>query len=75
MQAENLKVWLAAARRGEKGETADKEGRGQEGTRERAENWARVVEWGTDGLQGWRFGRGGDLAGGSPYPQEEEGLT
>ena len=29
---------------------------------------------GTDGLQGWILGRGGDLAGGSPYPQGEEGL-
>ena len=44
MRAEDLKGWLAAARRGEKGETADKEGRGREGTREGAENWARVVE-------------------------------
>ena len=44
MRAEDLKEWLATARRGEKGETADKEGRGREGTREGAENWARVVE-------------------------------
>ena len=28
MRAEHLKGWLAAARRGEKGETADKEGGG-----------------------------------------------
>ena len=38
MRAENLKGWLAAARRREKGETADKEGGGQEDTREGAEN-------------------------------------
>ena len=44
MQAEDLKGWLAAARRGEQRETADKEGGGQEDTREGAENWARVVE-------------------------------
>ena len=44
MRAEHLKVWLAAAGRGEKGETADKEGGGQEDAREGAENWARVVE-------------------------------
>ena len=44
MRAEDLKGWLAAARRGEKGETADNEGGGWEGTREGAENWARVVE-------------------------------
>ena len=44
MRAEHLKGWLAAARRREKGETADKEGGGQEDTREGAENWARVVE-------------------------------
>ena len=34
MWAEHLKGWLAAAQRGEKGETADKEGGGQEDTRE-----------------------------------------
>ena len=34
MRAEHLKGWLAAARRGEKGETVDKEGGGQEDTRE-----------------------------------------
>ena len=44
MRAEHLKGWLAAARRGEKVETADKEGGGQEDTREGAENWERVVE-------------------------------
>ena len=33
MRAEHLKGWLAAARREEKGETADKEGGGQEDTR------------------------------------------
>ena len=34
MRAEDLKGWLAVARRGEKkGETADKEGRGREETR------------------------------------------
>ena len=38
MRAEDLKGWLAAARRGEKGETADKGGGDQEGTREGAEN-------------------------------------
>ena len=44
MRVEHLKGWLAVAQRGEKGETADKEGGGQEDTREGAENWARVVE-------------------------------
>ena len=44
MRAEHLKGWIAAARRGEKGETADKEGGGQEDTREGTENWARVME-------------------------------
>ena len=45
MWAEDLKGWLAAARRGEKkGETAEKEGGGREETREGAKNWARVVE-------------------------------
>ena len=44
MRAEHLKGWLAAARRGEKGETTDKEGGGQEDTREGTENWVRVVE-------------------------------
>ena len=39
MRAEHLKVWLAAARRGEKGEISDKEGGGQEDTREGAETW------------------------------------
>ena len=34
MRAEHLKGWLVAARRGEKGETADKEGGGWEDTRE-----------------------------------------
>ena len=34
MRAEDLKGWLAAARRGEKEETADKEGGGREDTRE-----------------------------------------
>ena len=45
MRAEDLKGWLAAARRGEKkGETAEKEGGGREDPREGAENWVRVVE-------------------------------
>ena len=44
MRADHLKGWLAAARRGEKGETADKEKGGREDTREGAEKWARVVE-------------------------------
>ena len=44
MRAEHIKGWRAAARRGEKGETTDKEGGGQEDTREGAEKWARVVE-------------------------------
>ena len=44
MRAEDLKGWLAAARRGEKGETEDKYGGGREGTQEGADNWARVVE-------------------------------
>ena len=35
---------LPATRRGEKGETKDKEGGGWEGTQEGAENWERVVE-------------------------------
>ena len=29
---------------------------------------------GTDGLQVWRLGRGGNLAGGSTYPQGGNGL-
>ena len=45
MRAEDLKGWLAAARRGEKKwETAEKEGGGRQDTREGAENWGRVVE-------------------------------
>ena len=36
MRAEHLKGWLSAAQRGEKRETADKEGGGQEDTREGA---------------------------------------
>ena len=44
MWAEHLKGWIAAARRVEKVETADKEGGGQENAREGTENWARVVE-------------------------------
>ena len=45
MRAEDLKGWLAVARRGEKkGETADKEGGGREDTQEGAKNWARIVE-------------------------------
>ena len=43
MRAEHLKGWLEAARRGKKGETADKEGGGREDTREGVEKWARVV--------------------------------
>ena len=42
MLAEDLLGWLTAARRGEKGDTADKEGGGQEGTQEGAENWVMV---------------------------------
>ena len=38
MRAEHLKGWLAAAKRREKGEPADKEGGGQEDTREGAKN-------------------------------------
>ena len=56
MRAEHLKGWLEAARRREKGETADKEGGGREDTYEGAENWARVVEL----VQ--TFFRDGDLA-------------
>ena len=44
MRAEHLKGWLAAARRGEKGESADKEGGFREETREVLENWERVVD-------------------------------
>ena len=44
MWEEHLKRWLSAARRGDKGETVDKEGGGQEDTREGTENWSRVVE-------------------------------
>ena len=44
MRAEDLKGWLAAERRGEKGETADKERGGWDDTQEGAENWVRVVE-------------------------------
>ena len=44
MRVEHLKGWLTVAQRGEKGETADKEGGGREDTREGAENWVRVVE-------------------------------
>ena len=44
MRAEHLKGCLTAARRGEKVETTDKEGGGQEDTQEVVENWARVVE-------------------------------
>ena len=45
MRAEDLKGWLAAARRGEKkGETAEKEGGDRQDTQEGAENWGRVVE-------------------------------
>ena len=45
MRAEDIKGWLAAARRGEKKvETAEKEGGGHQDTREGAENWGRVVE-------------------------------
>ena len=44
MRAEELKGWLAAARRGEKEETVEKEGGGREDTREGLENWAGVVE-------------------------------
>ena len=39
MRSEDLKGWLAAARKGEKkGETAEKEGGGRENTREGAKN-------------------------------------
>ena len=45
MRAEDLKEWLAAARRGEKeGGAAVKDGGSREDAREGAENWARVVE-------------------------------
>ena len=45
MWAEDLKGWLAAAQRWEKkGETAKKEGGGQEDTQEGAKNLERVVE-------------------------------
>ena len=45
MRAEDLKGWLAAARKWEKkGKTADKEGGCREDTREEAGNWAKVVE-------------------------------
>ena len=44
MQAEHLKGWLAAARRGEMGKTVDTERGCQEKTREGAENWARFVD-------------------------------
>ena len=63
MRAEHLKGWLAAARRGETGETADTEGGGQENTREGAENWARFVD-----LVQKAF-RDGDLAEEVPVPR------
>ena len=50
MRAEDMKGWLAAARRGEKErETATKDGGGEKGESRKddkagAENWARVVE-------------------------------
>ena len=45
MQAKDLKVWLAAARRGEKERgVATKDGGSQKDDSEGAENWARVVE-------------------------------
>ena len=44
MQAEHLKGWLAAASRGDTGDTADTEGGGQENTRKGAENWTRFVD-------------------------------
>ena len=44
MWVEHLKGWLAAASRGETGETADTEAGGQENTREGAENWTRFVD-------------------------------
>ena len=43
MRAEHIKGWLAAARRGDTEEIADTE-KGQEDTREGAENWMRFVE-------------------------------
>ena len=44
MMADDLKGWLAAARKREKKEeTAEKEGEGLQDTREGAENWRRVV--------------------------------
>ena len=45
MRAEDLKIWLAAAQRGEKkGETAEKEGVDRQDTGEGAETWGRLVE-------------------------------
>ena len=44
MRAEHIKVWLAAARRAEKGETADKEKGGQEDPWEGADNWTKFVD-------------------------------
>ena len=45
MQVEDLKVWLAAAQRGEKErEAAVKDGGSRKDAREGAENWDRVVE-------------------------------
>ena len=43
MRAEHIKGWLAAARRGDTEEIADTE-KGQEDTREGAENWTRFVD-------------------------------
>ena len=46
MRVEDLKGWLAEARRGEKegGAAEEKEGGGWEDAREGAENWAWMVE-------------------------------
>ena len=44
MRAEHIKGWLAAARREEKGDTADTDMGGQEDTREGSENWTRFVD-------------------------------
>ena len=44
MREQHLKGWLAAARRGDMGETVDMEVGGQENTREGEENWTRFLD-------------------------------
>ena len=81
MRAEDLKGWLAAARRGEKErEAATKTGGGKRTRRtpdKHNSGWIELcagVRTCTHGVSGQGSGRGGNMAGGGTHPEGEMGL-